>query len=465
MKRWGRIGDAGLWLMKDTRTYVPSISKILKLMDKSISERSTKNGEALRRYATSKQSRVLILRRYSEMSQRWFTMQRQLQQLEARIRMVLEKHLNPAQSPPGGHMEMLADMPSPPGPSAIDYLGTMGHPPGHRNSMPHRSSVSSGISGLSSSSAASWKNRPQLPRDSPTGFSPDTTAKVPPVLKKRTSVMSNMSNSTAKTSERAPWNSSPRLLPETHKTPTSQRFGTMAGRFRPGATSPSPGQRSESSSRIPVLSPTASSPRFLGVPPPSSSRKSMTTPEPGNRSRPSLNSANLRQASGVSSMGGRSVSGSVPRNGRAPPSSFRSMTPTPQGRPSSRMSMGSQAVSAFAPPSLQPFQPSKYDMLDLVVQGVMEDTGFDLFVSRLDPSLKKGQRRGDKEEWRGEFVFGAGQKISSVKLLQIAGRVDIGGQGSMRTKCLVKVSGAWQDLATLLRQRKAEAPQSELESP
>jgi hypothetical protein len=32
-----------------TRTYVPSIVKVLKMMERSISERSTKNGETLRR--------------------------------------------------------------------------------------------------------------------------------------------------------------------------------------------------------------------------------------------------------------------------------------------------------------------------------------------------------------------------------------------------------------------------------
>ena len=137
--------------------------------------------------------------------------------------------------------------------------------------------------------------------------------------------------------------------------------------------------------------------------------------------------------------------------GRNPPSSFRAQTPTPS-RPSSRMSIGS-----FVPPTaaLKPFEPSKYDFLDQEVQRLIDDVGFRLFVARLDPAMKKGQRRRDDEEWKGEFVFGAGERSSSVKLLKLVGRASDGSQ--TRTKCMCRIAGAWHDLSTILRDRVARA--------
>ena len=121
----------------------------------------------------------------------------------------------------------------------------------------------------------------------------------------------------------------------------------------------------------------------------------------------------------------------------------------------------------YAPPSLQPFQPSKYDLLDQHVQSVIEETHFQLFVARVDPSMKRGQRRAENEEWKGDFVFGAGQKISPVKLLKLAGRPGRFGfaQGSPRMKCLVKVKGEWQELAAVLRLRQEEEPAFGADSP
>ena len=105
----------------------------------------------------------------------------------------------------------------------------------------------------------------------------------------------------------------------------------------------------------------------------------------------------------------------------------------------------------MAPVNLQPFQPSKYDLLDTHVQAVIDQVGFDLFVARVDAPMKRGQRRRDDEEWKGDFVFGAGQRTSGVKLLKLAGRATT---DAPRLKCLVRVQGAWHDLATVLQMRK-----------
>ena len=116
--------------------------------------------------------------------------------------------------------------------------------------------------------------------------------------------------------------------------------------------------------------------------------------------------------------------------------------------------MVSYAPSAAAPVNLQPFQPSKYDLIDTHVQAVIDEVGFKLFVARVDQAMKRGQRRGENEEWKGEFVFGAGQRTSGVKLLKLAGKT---GQEGPRMKCLVRVQGAWHDLGTILRKRQAES--------
>ena len=121
------------------------------------------------------------------------------------------------------------------------------------------------------------------------------------------------------------------------------------------------------------------------------------------------------------------------------------------------------SYSNFNAASLSRFVPSKYDLLDQHVQTIIDGVGFDLFVARVDAAMKKGQRRRDDEEWKGDFVFGAGQRPTSVKLLTLAGRTGTGE--APRVKCLVKSAGAWQDLGGLLRMRKAEAPESELGSP
>ena len=394
------------------------------------------------------------------MSQKWFELQRRLQQLNARIRIVVSQH--PSQLPIG-EVEILSDTTSPFGSSTTDYFSRLQKPSAAemRKSMPHRASVSSVISGFSGSSAASMQRRAMDSQRSDI-LTPESAVKVPP-LRKRQSIVSNISSSTVRTSERGTPPVPARPLPDPEmRTPTVRRF-TGAGP-RSGAWSPSPNATSAapSTSRLPVASPKGRSPWHLAVP--NSAPRPSMFPDPSNWPKPNYGSYSGygRVPSGTPSLGARSVSGSMPRpsRGAAPPSSFRSTTPTPAGRSSSRLSMGSRAESALAPPMLQPFQPSKVDLLDQNVQAVIEETGFKLFVARVDSSMKRGQRRGDNEEWKGEFVFGAGQRVSPVKLLKIAGRPGRFGmtQGEARMKCMVKARGAWQDLSTLLSQRQqAEA--------
>ncbi|ORX36485.1 hypothetical protein BD324DRAFT_651723 [Kockovaella imperatae] len=423
-------------------TYIPSVAKILKMMERSIFGRTSKNGEALRRY--------------SEMTQRWNELQRQLQQLDARVRILMTQHLSRSSS---GDFEVLAEATSPSGSSSMDYFAR-----GHaqklsvsdiRKSIQHRTSVSSVVSGVSGTSAASMQRRALGANGIRAATESPEVKRTAPPLRSRASMMSGMSSTTARmsTGTTPPVPTRQQPVETMLKTPTNQRFAG-AGR-RSGAFSPSP--TASSTSRIPMSSPGGPSPRHLEVPG-SASRESRILPDPSNWPKPVYGQYSSRRP-GPPSVGGRSVSGSIARG--PPPSSFRSTTPTPAGRSVSRMSMGSQAPSMYAPPSLQPFQPSKYDLLDQTVQSVIDETKFKLFVARVDPSMKRGQRRAENEEWKGGFVFGAGQKVSPVKLLKIAGRPGrFGfGQGQPRMKCLVKVAGAWQELSTLLKERLENAPQ------
>jgi hypothetical protein len=126
-------------------------------------------------------------------------------------------------------------------------------------------------------------------------------------------------------------------------------------------------------------------------------------------------------------------------------------------RPSSRLS--TKSYSNFNPAILKLFQPSQFDLLDKTVQAIIDDSGFNLFVGRVDASMKRGQRRSEGEEWKGEYVFGAGEKPVGVKLviLKPGGR-DV-GRKEERVKCLARVGGAWIELKGVLEGRMVEVLQ------
>jgi hypothetical protein len=256
-----------------------------------------------------------------------------------------------------------------------------------------------------------------------------------------------------------------------YQTPGNRRLSSYGGLRPQGLRSPSPGGSSQAShsgmstggSRLPVRSPPPH-PRsetnvptltrnLLAVPDGTRGPFSFRTPPRPRQSVPATLPRATTPLVGQrsSSYGPLITPKSEPRRalGRNPPSSFRAQTPTPS-RPSSRLSATSYAPLTAA---LKPFEPSKYDLLDQEVERIIESVGFDFLVARLDPAMKKGQRRRDDEEWKGEFVFGAGERSSSVKLLRLVGRASDGSQ--TRTKCMCRVAGAWHELSTVLRDRMA----------
>ncbi|WVF67103.1 hypothetical protein IAT40_001848 [Kwoniella sp. CBS 6097] len=596
-----------------TKTYAPSITKILKMMDKSISERPIKNGEALRRYG--------------EMTERWKALQKQLHRLSIRVQLVVSEHSERSKAAPGngngngyghghGNVGLLSEATSPyssPG-SRGDYFGSSstqtqgysygksresttnssyrsresstGGPP-TRPSPSHRSSMSSVISASSSRSASAVPSASTLsaarqgysvpppvpPKDAQypaSTLSPDSAMRPPP-LRKRSSMMSSVSQSTTTatstttTTNRTPtekprWNSSTKvdLSPSPSnsvQTPTQPRARSRSSMLPLRAVSPTPSDNSMASttttnrllSKIPIASPSPfkgiTSPPLSGrfsdfgrdhdqdeevlipglavsnshsrtlIAGPSSVRspsdstfgsrsRAVSGPGPGpgqthlDRARMGLKTPDPvrpRVSSTFSALGTGSRSGATtpsgsrtysagtaPRTapaktagaaaagrpsmtmGRAPPSSFRVPSPTPSGystgtgagtgRPSSRLSLNSYSNFNTTTAQLEPFQPSKYDKLDIEVHRIIQETGFSLFVARLDQPLKRGQRKNENDEWKGEYVFGRGEKPTSVKLLKIAGAKAISGSGP-RVKCLVRVGGAWHDLAGVLHQR------------
>ncbi|KAK8861454.1 hypothetical protein IAR55_002273 [Kwoniella newhampshirensis] len=487
-----------------TKAYVPSINKILKMMDKSIADRPVQNGEALRRFG--------------EMTQYWTRLQKQLHQLDARIRLIIQQHSQTGHLGSPGDIETLTDMVSPyasPGSrsdyfddvlSHSPYLGKNGRgPPGS-----HRSSVSSSVS---TSSTRSLVGRQSLtfPSAKPNQatISPENILRSDS-LRNRPSIVSNSAAASTRTpsSDQTRWNGLPRSSHGHQQTPASHRTSTTS--HLPRSVSPTPSSRSVTStaskrqSRIPVYSPTNS--RGVTTPtrsefgdqrmipgltvsnshsqtmltePSSMSRANGTsqghlerarmglkTPE-GTRPRmsSSFSAMQPRTSMGTPILGSRTYSsGSTPHTAptmgrpslaRAPPSSFRLTSPTPSGpRPSSRLSM--KSYSNFDTTTLQPFQPSRYDLLDQEVARILAEERFDLFVGRVDPPLKKGQRSRDDEEWKGQYVFGAGDKPTSVKMLKHAGGGGPGARKETKVKCMVRVAGAWHDLGAVLRKRKAD---------
>ena len=372
------------------QAYISSLEKILRIMGKSLSERATRNG--------------VMVRRYDDIDKRWRDLQRDLTQLDSRLRMVRSQ-----QAAASSDMEVLTSPTTAPG----KYFTPAKPPTSHRSS-------------FSSSETSRSSAKPSLDF----GLAP-----TPAPLRRKTSFMSATSSSTARTVER--------VVSSTVKTPAQGRISSINR-----ITSPTPSAASVSSySRIPVASPV---PRLSLSKSRSASegQDALLTP---NRPRPSAGySAMTVPRASLTPNLPRPSTGLRPRG---PPSAYRSMTPTPGARPSSRMSMASHVPSAVAPVNLQPFRPSQYDLLDTHVQSVIDEVGFKLFVARVDAAMKRGQRRGDNEEWKGEFVFGAGQRTSGVKLLKLAGKA---GSDGPRMKCLVRVQGAWHDLATVLRKRQAE---------
>jgi hypothetical protein len=95
---------------------------------------------------------------------------------------------------------------------------------------------------------------------------------------------------------------------------------------------------------------------------------------------------------------------------------------------------------------LQPFVPSKYDLLDQEVQKVIDAVQPGIFIGRIDQSLRRGQRKGEEAIWTGEFLFGAGARPTPVKLLELGSRM---GPGSgKRVKCMIRVGGGELHMST-----------------
>ena len=424
-------------------TYASSVVKILRLMDKSIQERTNKNGEALRRHA--------------ELSRRWAELQKRLSQLDTRVRLVKEAHesgeVEQLTSPVSDPMELYDHTPLrqvKPRPQASPARSPLaGSSSSLSSSLPRETAgLRSRVSSVSS--VASHFKPPAPP--APSG--PDSTVSPLVIKRRKSTLLDATSASAAKATERPP------PLPSTSKSSPHVPTTPAARKVSRPVHTPSPAPAA-----IAPASPTASTKSGPGSPsripvlrtPPSQSGRS--TPGPSSSVTP-----NPRRQSAYFTPSRPSLAprpSTLPRP-PAPPSSFRSYTPNTFNRPSSRLSTGSRAASAvYAPAVLKPFQPSKYDFLDLTVQSIIEEAGFTLLVSRLDEPLKRGQRRRDDEEWKGEFVFGAGYKSSSVKLLTLAARA--GSLDKPRVKCLVRVGGAWSDLLSVLKKRQEEADVEELE--
>lgn len=362
-----------------------------------------KNGEALRRV--------------SDMQHQWTTLQRQLGHLEDKVRLVLSQHDPDNPHIDEGMMEMLDDdhsshtspLHSPPlhkadnghhyGLQRVLSAGSSIPPPRQSLAPPQLHRPGSTTPNAQQRGMRRIPSRPSLPASSQTELPrwnpftrPYEAPPTPPALR-RPSHGSHSSMGTAGTGIRRPSQSG---MPSGMVTPTFRR-----------ASSPTFSSPPMSVPRMPHMTPRKSMPNTPTL-------KSRTTP---------------RQSFGASL-------------GRPPPSAFRALSPAPSlpNRPSSRVSIGSAASSHVASVGMRPFTPSKYDMLDLEVQKVIDAVQPNIFIARLDQPLRRGQRKADGESWTGEFLFGAGERSTSVKLLELAGRGPPGAP--KRVKVMVRVGGS-----------------------
>lgn len=463
---------------------MPSVNRILKMMDKSVSDRPVKNGEALRRL--------------NDMNQRWATMQKQLHQLESKITMVMQQY-DPDHSPDDS-MEML-------GPDGGGYFGgsptiSSSHSSGHETSTPlHRVTSGGSMNSMSSyggsSFSAPYANSHHLHHqnthvqhapnnhhhplktnnNSTNHVSPPAYKPTPRGLSKSVSTLNVRALGTptaqrtpSRQQLRPPSRTAPRTsLSQSQSVATSlSAFASPSDRFRrmgPSAIpqpssfgSPATPSNGGSGLRRPSLAASSASGRMTPGP---LNRRAMT-PGPGVGASPpsSLTGMPTRRGGMLPPMPTRASSrpSFAPSHGNRSmvgPSAFRPTSPASVGRPSSRASVKSSLSSRMPQPAfgVQPFRPSKYDDLDLAVQRVLDAVQPAIFIARLDPPLRRGQQKAEGE-WTGEFVFGYGERSNAVKLLEMKSR----GPES-RTKVMVRDGGAWQDLAPFLekRNRLAEA--------
>ncbi|KAL1409538.1 hypothetical protein Q8F55_003522 [Vanrija albida] len=381
-------------------TYVPSVNKILKMMEKSVADRSVKNGEALRRL--------------NDMTTRWATLQKQLAQLDAKVALCLSQHDHDE------HHEQLEELDD-------DHVFLTSPKMAPKAEVPMGIPLQRVLSAGASSPAPGYHGSSRLgpPSASRPGSITPSAAKTLRRSQSRPSLGSSLN--TMSPPERPRWNMSTRPfnIPPQQTPPPSIRRPSSSSQ---GSIPPMP------SVRRPV-SPWVASPEFK------TPRKSMPAPPP------------------VPAMPGSVRSVSAPRPslgaslGRAPPpSAFRNASPAPTPtRPSSRMSQhsaGSHSVSAV---TYRPFVPSKYDLLDQEVQKVLDAVQPGIIVARIDQPLRRGQLKNKDEAWTGEFLFGAGERTTSVKLLELASR-----SGGKKIKSMVRAGGAWLDLGAYLQRKKEE---------
>lgn len=472
------------------RTYVPSVNRILKMMDKSVSDRPVKNGEALRRL--------------NDMNQRWATMQKQLHQLESKITMVMQQY-DPDHSPDDS-MEMLS-------PDGGGYFGgsptiSSSHSSSHDTSTPlHRVTSGGSMNSMSSYGGSSFSAPYANSHHHQPAHSPHTQHIQYPQnnhhqpLKTNNNSTNHVSPPTYKPTPRGLSKSVSTMNVRALGTPTAQRTPSRQQLRPPSRTAPRT-SLSQSQSVATSLSALAASPsdrlRRMGgsaIPQPSSfgspatpvnggsgfRRPSLAASSASGRMTPGpLNRRAMTPGPGVGASPPSSLTGMPTRRPGMPPpmptrassrpsfapqhgnrsmvgpSSFRPASPASVGRPSSRASVKS-SLSSRMPQGptfgIQPFRPSKYDELDIAVQKVLDVVQPTIFVARLDPPLRRGQQKAEGE-WTGEFVFGYGERSNAVKLLEMKSR----GPES-RFKVMVRDGGAWQDMAPFLekRNRMAEA--------
>lgn len=431
---------------------MPSVNRMLLMMDKSVSCRTVKNGEALRRL--------------NDMSTRWSQLQDGLAKLDGKVALALSQNDPDANYFNSSHhhlQEVLGDdfvsSPKIPMVPTLDF--------GHEG--PDLARVLSAGAQPITATIASSLAPPPVPR---TGSVTPNAQRTLRRAISRPSLSSSQSHGAGTPLEKPRWmystkagldnNSPPPHVPTTTKSQRRTSYGGASshGGSTHGGSSYAPSNYGTVPRR--TSSPTLSSPSGSVI---SSTRAPLNnvnaTPRAVRRREdehhdrlatavtplrrvpvlqrtPAPTTPGMRpRPSGVNTPGGIRPRPSFGSVGRVPPpSAFRVTSPmgTPS-RPGSRAVSVNSVSSTIASVGLRPFVPSKYDNLDLEVQRVIDAVNPGIFIARIDQPVRRGQRKREGELWSGEFLFGASGRKTVVKLVELAAR------GTKRIKCMIKVGG------------------------
>ncbi|KAF8315383.1 hypothetical protein DL93DRAFT_896557 [Clavulina sp. PMI_390] len=378
-------------LLAKEKYYVPSVSKVLSVLDKGVKIRATKNGESLRRHA--------------DMRARWKALQLKISETDAsmhEIKAFYGESIQPAQDSNSSHVHR-DDRARPPNTPTRPPLQSRTRPPsrlsGASDPKPHALT--------SPSRAVSRRSSSQQLRVSSSITKPDS--KTPNLSPSSRSVSQGAVRPNSRLSHPRSYSSAAMRRPMSPSQIPAPRFGARTSydddddddddaSVLPRAVTPSFSIISSPATNTPHAKRQSLLPlprRELRAPSPSQSRSISHNPsvfsvgnkDPITPSRPPRSSA---------------------RSNEGGPSSF-----TPLSRPSSRLSVVSSNLSSL------PYSPNMKDPLDVEIASLVNTVKHPFQVERVDPHIRHLPLSGEEMKAQYAFTSRLGRKVLACKLLII----------------------------------------------